>query len=650
MIQKIYRNVNDSRLIVIDQSSRLNKETNTQNYIVCFEQSLIILQQSTASIKFLQSILSNNPNLPVCFLSNTKILIDKMIEFKNREINSIPIKIMYNNFINNISWLKINMSNYDVSKINDMWSSVSSSISHYLIKKSYLMGNKYRISQFINDIESTSTLNDLNQDEFIELSEVGKGGSFLCTLYYHITSGKLCVIKKLHGNNNEADKLIQREADNYSNIRHPFLPNFYGTVKNKNGKYIVIEFINGKTLYDIEENELNYNDRIKIIFELMIIFKYFHDNGYIYRDLKPDNVMIDDNKNIVLIDLDRLIKNDDDYERTLDLGSDFSAPEVYQAGQFSYASDICSLGKMMEYLMSQATKSDEISKIEGIYTKCLNECPSNRPSISEIIDEFNSIFQTKMQIEHLFANFKEHFNNFELISVIISLIHLDQNYAEAQFGLGLIYYEDQYVTLKRDMSEAIHYYKEASSFNNKYAKNNLGIIYGYGYDNVEGQAGNAIVYFEEAIRQKGDCLSMYNLAHIHIYDEKIQGDLDKAIGLLIRSSEKFYHSTILLSLVLVKKFCFNINTINREIKNITGITDVLIYQVCLNINEYEMLNRNNFEILYETYKKEYFLYDIKLRAISASYFEEMRKEKTKPKYPNAKDITSMFYEGFGLDI
>ena len=50
MIQIIYRNVNNSRLLVIDQSLRLNKETNTQNYIVCFEQSLIILQQSTASI------------------------------------------------------------------------------------------------------------------------------------------------------------------------------------------------------------------------------------------------------------------------------------------------------------------------------------------------------------------------------------------------------------------------------------------------------------------------------------------------------------------------------------------------------------------------------------------------------------------------
>ena len=152
---------------------------------------------------------------------------------------------------------------------------------------------------------------------------------------------------------------------------------------------------------------------------------------------------------------------------------------------------------------------------------------------------------------------------------------------EANFAHGFLLHKGKEV--KRDMSEAIHYYKEASSFNDQYAKNNLGIIYRYGYDNVEGKTGNAIEYFKEAIRQKEDYLSMYNLAHIHIYDEKIQGDLDKAIGLLIRSSSKFIPSTILLSLVLVKKFCFNIDTINREIKNIVGITDVLINQVYRNI-------------------------------------------------------------------
>ena len=461
MIPKNFRHVNDSMLLVIDQNSRLNEETKTQNYIVCFEQYLIILQQSTASIIFLQSILFNNPKLPVCFLSDTKTLIETMIgkEISNPDTND--------NFNYTIKWFQRSLNIYNVPKIMiDMWSSVSSSISHYLIKKSYLMRDKYRISEFIKYIESKSTLNVINEDEFIELNEVGEGSSFFCTLYHHITSGKLYVIKKPYGVNNEADKLIQRETYNYSNIRHPFLPHFYGTFQNKN--YIIIEFINGKTLQNIEENELSYNDIIKIIFELMIILKYFHDNGYIYRDLKQDNIMIDDNKNIVLIDLDRLIGKDDENESTSGLGSIFTAPELFNKGQYSYASDIYSLGKMIEYLMSQTTKSAEISKIEEIYKKCLNEYPSNRPSISEIITEFNSIFQTKIQIEHLNASFKEHFNNFELVNETISLMHLNQNHPKAQFVLGTIYHEGQYVT--RDINKAIHYYSLASNQNHAEAQ------------------------------------------------------------------------------------------------------------------------------------------------------------------------------------
>ena len=44
--------------------------------------------------------------------------------------------------------------------------------------------------------------------------------------------------------------------------------------------------------------------------------------------------------------------------------------------------------------------------------------------------------------------------------------------------------------------------KEASSFTDQFAKNNLGIIYKHEFDQIEGRSSNAIVYFEEAIRQK----------------------------------------------------------------------------------------------------------------------------------------------------
>lgn len=56
----------------------------------------------------------------------------------------------------------------------------------------------------------------------------------------------------------------------------------------------------------IHEMNLKNETKMKIIFEIMIIIEYLHYNRFIYRDIRPQNLIIDNNNNnsVCMIDFD----------------------------------------------------------------------------------------------------------------------------------------------------------------------------------------------------------------------------------------------------------------------------------------------------------------------------------------------------------
>ena len=114
---------------------------------------------------------------------------------------------------------------------------------------------------------------------------------------------------------------------------------------------------------------------------------------------------------------------------------------------------------------------------------------------------------------------------------------------DAFFTLGFIYHEGRLILVKRDITKAIHFYKEGSSLNDQYSKNNLGVIYKNGfYDTFSNKIipkniGYSIELFNEAIKQKKDILAIYNLSTIYLYENPVNiNNIDNIIKLLIHSS------------------------------------------------------------------------------------------------------------------
>ena len=403
--QDIISNLDESEDFLIDLF--LGKNQNDNFFVIGFKNTIIIIKEIL--ISSLETFFSYKSKSKIYFIPKIKEKFNQQVSIENKQIEIDPI------FLSEISNFKdqIKFKVKSSSPIHRMISVVSSCIFGYLIRASYSKLNKAQFETMNNFLKFDEKLEEekeksdqkFYEDDFIDLRSIGSSLTSKVFLMYEISKGEIYAIKKPIGNDTESSKLNLREHNNYSKINHPFLPKYYGQIRNND--FLIIQFINGLKLNEFIEkhktNKLEYKDKIIIIFELMLIFKYLHENGFVYRDLKPNNIMIDENKTIFLIDFDRMINininEQKDEEHTLDINAFYSDPEL-KTGEVSYGNDIFSLGRIIYYIFNEKDpvfgipESFQKDKLYLIYQQCTKNNIKQRPSIMELMFEFYIFFSS----------------------------------------------------------------------------------------------------------------------------------------------------------------------------------------------------------------------------------------------------------------
>ena len=209
------------------------------------------------------------------------------------------------------------------------------------------------------------------------------------------------------------EKLI-KEAKILSDVHHPHIVNVLEVFEENNTAYIVMEYISGSNLKSILEKDgiLPEATVLRYIYQVGEALQFVHEKNILHLDIKPSNILIDQNGKARLIDFGVSKRYDIKQQETsttmLTLSKGFASIEQYDSEgiqNFSPCPDIYSLGATMYNLLTGKIPTESIlratrplpspvtlnqaisSKTEAAIMKAMAVVPADRfQSVSEMLD------------------------------------------------------------------------------------------------------------------------------------------------------------------------------------------------------------------------------------------------------------------------
>ncbi len=158
-------------------------------------------------------------------------------------------------------------------------------------------------------------------------------------------------------------------------IDHPFIVKLVKTMKDKNYVYFLMDYIKGKELFDVIR-DIGLLNKFQTQFygaSIMLAVQYLHERKFIYRDIKPENIMVLGNGFIKLIDFGTA-KAISERTKTIIGTPHYMAPEVILGEGYSFKVDFWSIAICMyEFMCGGVPFGENHEEAMDVYLSIINE-------------------------------------------------------------------------------------------------------------------------------------------------------------------------------------------------------------------------------------------------------------------------------------
>jgi len=343
------------------------------------------------------------------------------------------------------------------------------------------------------------------------LSKCGQGGMSVVYMARNERANKTWAIKEIRKDGTQNFEVVKQglivETDMLKRLNHPHLPSIIDVIDGDGSFLIVMDFIEGKTLKDVlsEYGAQPQESVIDWAKQLCDVLGYLHSRKppIIYRDMKPSNVMLKPDGNVVLFDFGTAREyKSSSLEDTTCLGTrGYAAPEQYGGhGQTDARTDIFCLGATMYHMLTGHNPSEPpyemypirawnpnlSSGLEAIVTKCTQNNPADRyQSCAELLYALEHYWEIDVEYR------KKEVSKFRKFVIPTAM--------SAVFGVGAVVFAnmekhvmtsnyDAYITAAKNSTlkvDEIENYKMAINLNPSKADAYLGLLQdGFLDDNV----------------------------------------------------------------------------------------------------------------------------------------------------------------------